>query len=143
MMAATIGLVLDCDHPERLAEFWSGALGYTTLGGAGSYVADSDPSSSDRPVAVGTKSLPISLTDAEFSVADGESAVDCVVKARGELDASTCNAGTRMVPHVSLDARSRRSGERRPPRGLNIVGRVRRRHRSGAQRKYPSLSVAA
>jgi len=37
-MAATIGLVLDCAHPERLAEFWSAALGYTTLGAAGSYV---------------------------------------------------------------------------------------------------------
>ena len=37
-MAARIGLVLDCADPERLAEFWSAALGYTTLGGAGSYV---------------------------------------------------------------------------------------------------------
>jgi predicted enzyme related to lactoylglutathione lyase len=43
-MAATIGLVLDCAEPDRLAEFWSAALGYTTLGGAGSYVllADAD-----------------------------------------------------------------------------------------------------
>jgi predicted enzyme related to lactoylglutathione lyase len=37
-MAATIGLVLDCADPDRLAEFWSAALGYTTLGAAGSYV---------------------------------------------------------------------------------------------------------
>jgi predicted enzyme related to lactoylglutathione lyase len=37
-MAATLGLVLDCADPERLAEFWSSAIGYTTLGGAGSYV---------------------------------------------------------------------------------------------------------
>lgn len=37
-MAATFGLVLDCADPDRLAEFWSAALGYTTLGGAGSYV---------------------------------------------------------------------------------------------------------
>jgi predicted enzyme related to lactoylglutathione lyase len=37
-MAATIGLVLDCTDPDRLAAFWSAALGYTTLGGAGSYV---------------------------------------------------------------------------------------------------------
>jgi predicted enzyme related to lactoylglutathione lyase len=37
-MAARIGLVLDCADPERLAEFWSAALGYTSLGGAGSYV---------------------------------------------------------------------------------------------------------
>jgi hypothetical protein len=32
-MAATIGLVLDCADPDRLAAFWSAALGYTTLGG--------------------------------------------------------------------------------------------------------------
>jgi predicted enzyme related to lactoylglutathione lyase len=37
-MAATLGLVLDCAHPDKLAEFWSGALGYVTLGGAGNYV---------------------------------------------------------------------------------------------------------
>ena len=37
-MATTIGLVLDCADPDRLAEFWSAALGCTTLGGAGSYV---------------------------------------------------------------------------------------------------------
>ena len=43
-MAATIGLVLDCADPDRLAAFWSAALGYTTLGGAGSYVMLVDPS---------------------------------------------------------------------------------------------------
>jgi predicted enzyme related to lactoylglutathione lyase len=43
-MAATIGLVLDCTDPDRLAAFWSAALGYTTLGGAGSYVMLLDPS---------------------------------------------------------------------------------------------------
>jgi predicted enzyme related to lactoylglutathione lyase len=37
-MAAELGLVLDCTEPERLAEFWSAALGYAILGGAGSYV---------------------------------------------------------------------------------------------------------
>ncbi len=37
-MVAKIGLVLDCADPEKLAEFWSAAIGYTTLGGAGSYV---------------------------------------------------------------------------------------------------------
>lgn len=37
-MAAKLGLVLDCSDPEKLAEFWSAALGYTTLGGAGGYV---------------------------------------------------------------------------------------------------------
>ena len=35
---ARIGLVFDCADPEQLAEFWSAALGCTTLGGAGSYV---------------------------------------------------------------------------------------------------------
>src|SRR5437899_11489891 len=37
-MAATFGLVLDCADPETLAQFWSSALGYTTLGAAGNYV---------------------------------------------------------------------------------------------------------
>jgi predicted enzyme related to lactoylglutathione lyase len=37
-MAAKLGLVLDCTDPAALADFWSAALGYTTLGGAGSYV---------------------------------------------------------------------------------------------------------
>ena len=37
-MTATIGLVLDCTDPNRLAAFWSAALGYTTLGSAGNYV---------------------------------------------------------------------------------------------------------
>ena len=32
-----IGLVLDCSDPGRLAEFWAPALGYVTLGAAGSY----------------------------------------------------------------------------------------------------------
>jgi hypothetical protein len=33
-----IGLVLDCADPDTLATFWAPALGYTTVGGAGSYV---------------------------------------------------------------------------------------------------------
>jgi predicted enzyme related to lactoylglutathione lyase len=37
-MAATLGLVLDCVDPKNLAAFWSAAIGYTTLGGAGNYV---------------------------------------------------------------------------------------------------------
>jgi predicted enzyme related to lactoylglutathione lyase len=37
-MTAEIGLVLDCADPSALADFWSAALGYTPLGGAGSYV---------------------------------------------------------------------------------------------------------
>ena len=37
-MRNAMGLVLDCRDPEGLAEFWSEALGYTTLGGAGNYV---------------------------------------------------------------------------------------------------------
>ena len=37
-MAARLGLVLDCADPDRLAEFWSAAIGYSTLGGAGNYV---------------------------------------------------------------------------------------------------------
>ena len=34
-----IGLVLDCEDPERLAKFWGPALGYVNLGNVGSYVA--------------------------------------------------------------------------------------------------------
>jgi predicted enzyme related to lactoylglutathione lyase len=37
-MAAELGLVLDCIDPERLADFWSAAIGYTIVGGAGNYV---------------------------------------------------------------------------------------------------------
>ena len=37
--APHFGLVLDCADPERLAEFWADALGYTNLGSAGVYVA--------------------------------------------------------------------------------------------------------
>jgi predicted enzyme related to lactoylglutathione lyase len=37
-MTSKLGLVLDCADPDRLAEFWSAALGYATVGGAGSYV---------------------------------------------------------------------------------------------------------
>ncbi len=34
----TIGLVLDCRDPARLAEFWAAALDYVSLGTAGAYV---------------------------------------------------------------------------------------------------------
>ena len=37
-MAAKLGLVLDCADPEALARFWSAAIGYKTVGGAGNYV---------------------------------------------------------------------------------------------------------
>ena len=43
MSDASIGLVLDCADPDKLAEFWSAAIGYTTLGGAGNYVLLVDP----------------------------------------------------------------------------------------------------
>ena len=33
-----IGLVLDCADPEELARFWGPALGYTIVGGAGTYM---------------------------------------------------------------------------------------------------------
>jgi predicted enzyme related to lactoylglutathione lyase len=35
--APIMGLVLDCADPQRLAEFWAPALGYVSLGMAGSY----------------------------------------------------------------------------------------------------------
>ena len=37
-MTVRMGLVLDCGDPEALAEFWAAALGYTSVGSAGSYV---------------------------------------------------------------------------------------------------------
>jgi predicted enzyme related to lactoylglutathione lyase len=37
-MTGRMGLVLDCADPETLAEFWAPALGYTSVGSAGSYV---------------------------------------------------------------------------------------------------------
>lgn len=33
-----LAIVLDCADPDALARFWSSALRYTTLGGAGAYV---------------------------------------------------------------------------------------------------------
>ena len=37
--APSLGLVLDCTDPEKLAEFWGPALDYVSLGTFGSYVA--------------------------------------------------------------------------------------------------------
>jgi predicted enzyme related to lactoylglutathione lyase len=37
--AVQIGLVLDSQDPERLAEFWAPALGYISVGTVGNYVA--------------------------------------------------------------------------------------------------------
>jgi predicted enzyme related to lactoylglutathione lyase len=37
-MTARMGLVLDCEDAEALAAFWAPALGYTSVGSAGSYV---------------------------------------------------------------------------------------------------------
>ena len=36
-MTSRLGLVLDCRDPETLATFWSQALGYQSIGAAGSY----------------------------------------------------------------------------------------------------------
>jgi predicted enzyme related to lactoylglutathione lyase len=46
---ATIGLVLDCADPNRLASFWSEALGYVNVGSAGQYVALMPPRGSGAP----------------------------------------------------------------------------------------------
>ena len=37
-MTVRMGLVLDCEDPEKLATFWAPALGYTSVGSAGNYV---------------------------------------------------------------------------------------------------------
>ena len=37
-VATKLGLVLDCADPDRLADFWSEAIGYTNIGSAGTYV---------------------------------------------------------------------------------------------------------
>jgi predicted enzyme related to lactoylglutathione lyase len=36
-VTSRLGLVLDCREPEKLAAFWSGALGYESVGAAGNY----------------------------------------------------------------------------------------------------------
>ena len=46
---AKIGLVLDCTDPNRLADFWSSALGYVNVGAAGQYVALLPPPGSNAP----------------------------------------------------------------------------------------------
>ena len=38
-MATKLELVLDCAEAERLAAFWTEALGYRRLGSAGNYIA--------------------------------------------------------------------------------------------------------
>ena len=38
MADTTLGLVVDCADPDKLARFWAPALGYTNLGAAGNYV---------------------------------------------------------------------------------------------------------
>jgi predicted enzyme related to lactoylglutathione lyase len=45
MTETTVGLVLDCADPDKLARFWGPALGYTNVGAAGNYVLllPSDP----------------------------------------------------------------------------------------------------
>src|SRR2546430_250973 len=48
MAETTLGLVLDCADPEKLARFWAPALGYTNLGAAGNYVLLM-PADSGRP----------------------------------------------------------------------------------------------
>jgi predicted enzyme related to lactoylglutathione lyase len=42
-MAAPIGLVLDCEDPQRLAAFWAAALGYVDVGLFDPYVLLVDP----------------------------------------------------------------------------------------------------
>ena len=46
MAEASIGLVLDCADAEKLAAFWSSALGIERIGSAGDYVLLASPSRS-------------------------------------------------------------------------------------------------
>jgi predicted enzyme related to lactoylglutathione lyase len=48
-VVAHLGLVLDCHDPEKLATFWSPALGYDLIGGAGGYVLLLPPSGQSGP----------------------------------------------------------------------------------------------
>jgi predicted enzyme related to lactoylglutathione lyase len=48
-VVAQLGLVLDCHDPETLAAFWSQALGYDVIGGAGSYVLLLPPGGEPAP----------------------------------------------------------------------------------------------
>ena len=47
----TIGLVLDCEDPARLADFWAAALGYVSLG-------EADPSAAFAPIQRLVRSFP-------------------------------------------------------------------------------------
>jgi predicted enzyme related to lactoylglutathione lyase len=42
-MAASLDLVLDCADPDRLADFWTAALGYELFGAADTYRSLVDP----------------------------------------------------------------------------------------------------
>ena len=48
-VVAHLGLVLDCQDPERLATFWSPARGYDLIGGAGGYVLRLPPGGEAGP----------------------------------------------------------------------------------------------
>jgi predicted enzyme related to lactoylglutathione lyase len=49
VVVAQLGLVLDCEDPDKLATFWSQALGYDLIGGAGSYVLLLPPGGESGP----------------------------------------------------------------------------------------------
>lgn len=48
-MTTRVGLVLDCHDPEALAPFWAEALGYQSIGEAGSYFLLLPPDGQDGP----------------------------------------------------------------------------------------------
>ena len=93
-MAATMGLVLDCSDPDELAPFWSAALGYTILGGAGSYVMLVDTEG------VGPKLLLQEVPEAKSS------------KNRMHLDIETPDVETEASRLESLGARRLEAGVR-------------------------------
>ena len=46
-MAPTLGLVLDCADPEKLAEFWAPALGFKNVWSGGTFVLLLDPNDAE------------------------------------------------------------------------------------------------
>jgi predicted enzyme related to lactoylglutathione lyase len=93
-MTATIGLVLDCTDPAELGRFWSEALGYTALGGAGNYVMLVDPDG------VRPKLLLQEVPEAK------------TVKNRMHLDIETSDVDSEATRLESLGARRTETGVR-------------------------------
>jgi hypothetical protein len=101
-MPATLGLVLDCNDPDTLAPSWSAALGYTTLGAAGTYVVLVDPAGQQPKLLLQrvteTKTVKNRMhLDIETPHVDEEVARLVALGARRLTDAAMEEHGTRWI----------------------------------------------